>query len=428
MVALVMVLTICLVACVQKSNESSKVSDKIKSEQQVEKHEQITEELIAILEENKGLKELLEKSIEKAKEINPDKVTNPAQSLEEYYEFLDWAAKPMPWNIIKDAEYPTIFESVDQGLDYFYFILDQPLEELEEKGYYFNSLQYTEELQPWLVKYCKEWGKYLSKSDSWTEEYYQQVLKEKRFNLDQGWYEDASNWNSFNNFFSRKLVSKDVRPIAEVENDAVVVSPADAAPQGVWRIDEDSMIVQKDGVTIKSSIFYSIEKLLGEGSEYADSFAGGTLTHTFLNVDDYHRYHFPISGTVKEVRLIQEQDALGGRTIWDEEQKKYLLISDVPGWQSIETRACVIVETEEYGLVAVLPVGMSQISSVNFEDTVKEGAKVQKGDELGYFLFGGSDIVMLFQGSVEFKSQVEADTNGEYGHLLMGEAYGTLSK
>jgi hypothetical protein len=49
----------------------------------------------------------------------------------------------------------------------------------------------------------------------------------------------------------------------------------------------------------------------------------------------------------------------------------------------------VIVETKKYGKVAILPVGMSQISSVVFEDAVKAGAQVHKGDMLGTFLFGG---------------------------------------
>jgi hypothetical protein len=48
----------------------------------------------------------------------------------------------------------------------------------------------------------------------------------------------------------------------------------------------------------------------------------------------------------------------------------------------IETRDCIIVDTEEYGLVAILPIGMSQICSCNFEDSVKVGAKVNKGDPM----------------------------------------------
>ena len=47
------------------------------------------------------------------------------------------------------------------------------------------------------------------------------------------------------------------------------------------------------------------------------------------------------------------------------------------------------------GLVAVLPIGMSLVSSVNL--TPEIGAKLLKGDEFGFFMFGGSDIVMLFQ-------------------------------
>jgi phosphatidylserine decarboxylase len=74
-----------------------------------------------------------------------------------------------------------------------------------------------------------------------------------------------------------------------------------------------------------------------------------------------------------------------------------------PGWQNIETRGCVIIDTGKYGLVALLPIGMSQVSSVNFEKTVKVDNTVKKGDMLGYFLFGGSDYVLLFQSKVNFK-------------------------
>ena len=94
----------------------------------------------------------------------------------------------------------------------------------------------------------------------------------------------------------------------------------------------------------------------------------------------------------------------------------------------IETRDCVIVDTGDYGLVAVLPIGMSQICSCNWEDNVVVGAKVEKGDPMGYFLFGGSDIVMVFQDGVDvdFLCAPNEDGNG-YKHLLMGEAYANLT-
>ena len=95
---------------------------------------------------------------------------------------------------------------------------------------------------------------------------------------------------------------------------------------------------------------------------------------------------------------------------------------------SIETHDCVIIDTHEYGLVAVLPIGMSQICSCNWEDTVVSGAEVQKGDPMGYFLFGGSDIVMVFQSDVTAELLCpENETSDGYKHVLMGEPYMKLS-
>lgn len=92
----------------------------------------------------------------------------------------------------------------------------------------------------------------------------------------------------------------------------------------------------------------------------------------------------------------------------------------------IETRALIVLDTKKYGLVAVLPIGMSQISSVELEISVKVGARVKKGDPLGCFLFGGSDIVMLFQKGVSFELTVP-QKDGRYEHRLMGQEYGRLS-
>ena len=92
----------------------------------------------------------------------------------------------------------------------------------------------------------------------------------------------------------------------------------------------------------------------------------------------------------------------------------------------IETRDCAIIDTGEFGLVAVLPIGMSQICSCNWEEGVEVGAKVEKGDPMGYFLFGGSDIVMVFQDGVDVRLLCPEEGDG-YSHMLMGEAYAELS-
>ena len=389
-------------------------------------HAPYTKTLIDLVEHNSDLKSMLEKSIQKAAAINPNKESNPAQSLEEYYDFLDWAATAMPFNILPSADtYPKLYESIDQSLDYFYFLVDQPLEELEGKGYYHNSLQYVEPFRSWMIVFTKNWGDFLNTPASWNSEFYKRALADGRFGLDKGWYESPENWFTFNQFFSRYLKSPDVRPIASPENEAVVVSPADSTPQGVWKIDKKSRLVGK-GVPIKSSIFNSIPDLIGPESAYRNAFANGKMTHTFLDVNDYHRYHFPVSGVVKEMKVILADDAVGGTQIWSNELNKYVLQDTNPGWQMIETRACIIIDTGKFGLVAVLPIGMSQVCSVNYEPTLKVGDRIEKGDPLGYFLFGGSDIVMIFQPKASFKFKVPEAENGKYKHLLMGEKYGIM--
>ncbi len=393
----------------------------------IKKHAPDTEALITIVEHNADLKRMLVQSIQQAKQINPDRETNPAQTLEEYYDFIDWATTALPFNILPSAErYPKLYERVDQSLDYFYFVIDQPLDELKGKGHYYNSLQYVEPFRSWMIVFTKHWGEYLSTNASWNEEFYKKTLADERFGMNNGWYESPEKWSTFNDFFARRLSSPDARPIAEKANEAVVVSPADSTPEGVWTIDANSRFTQAKGVRLKSVNFNSVNDILGKDSAYAGQFANGVLTHTFLDVNDYHRYHFPVSGIIKEVRTILAEDAAGGITVWNEKLRKYELEDQIPGWQSIETRACVIVDTGKYGLVAVLPIGMSQVSSVNFEETVKVGAVVKKGDPLGYFLFGGSDIVMLFQPQAGFELTAPAIDANSYKHIYMGEAYGIM--
>lgn len=71
----------------------------------------------------------------------------------------------------------------------------------------------------------------------------------------------------------------------------------------------------------------------------------------------------------------------------------------------------------------MLPVGMSQICSVNWLPTLHIGQRLQRGDEMGFFQFGGSDIVMLFQRNVH----VEILHNNGQDVLLMGEPYAKLT-
>ena len=389
-----------------------------------------TKDLISLVESNPELKSMLQSSIEKAKDINPDRNTNPAQTLQEYYEFVSWAETTMPWAIVKKEEYPEIFDHIFQGFGAFYFLIDQPLPELEGKGLVNNSLQYYEPFAKWLITFNKSWGAFLDTEESWNDEYYKMALNDPAFGLQNGWYENPTNWKTFNQFFARYLKSNDMRPIASPDDESVVASYADSQPMGVWKIDNNSNLIETDGVPVKSATVKTVSKLIGENSKYKNAFANGTFTHSFLNVNDYHRYHFPLSGIIKEARIIQGINPTGGELWWDKENNRYAFNpSAKTGWQSIETRGCVILETDEFGLVALLPIGMGVVGSVNFEDNILPDTKVKKGDMLGYFAFGGSDFIMIFQDGVSFTLDAPMEEDGNaYKHMLMGERLGILSK
>ncbi|HZE17378.1 MAG TPA: phosphatidylserine decarboxylase [Mycobacterium sp.] len=63
---------------------------------------------------------------------------------------------------------------------------------------------------------------------------------------------------------------------------------------------------------------------------------------------------------------------------------------------TVDTSGC---DGGDIGVVAVIPVGMSQVASVIL--TAVEGTRMAKGEEFGYFQFGGSDIIILFQDGVD---------------------------
>lgn len=382
-------------------------------------HTEATKALIRICNENAEVKALLEHAISQATSINPDRRYNPAQTLTEFYDFVDWNVRQLPWDVMihpAPNDYGrSLYGRTDQGIGYFWFIVDQPLEELSDRGYFYPTVEFVEPFATWLSTYSQSWGDWLDTEDSWNDTYYNMVKNDPDWGLDKGWYGEGNLWRTYNEFFARELASPDARPIA----DADVVAPADSWPKKTWAIDERNQLVYDD-LQIKTAKISDIAQLIGNDSQYKDAFAGGTLTHTFLDVNCYHRYHAPVDGVLKELRTVPGVSAGGGYTLWDDEEKLYYYVNDL-GFQMVETRACAIIETEDYGLVAMLPVGMSQICSVNWIPTLHVGQTLHRGDEMGFFKFGGSDIVMIFQRGVDVELLHDGD------QLLMGEAYASLN-
>lgn len=372
------------------------------------RHEAVTLQLKSMLDNDASLKRLVEKDLALGKAINPDKNYNPAQDLESLYDFIDWSTTCMPWECLGKNNYESIYRRIDQSTGYFWFIFDQPLDELKGKGYYYPTLHYHEPIASWVKTYSKTWGAFLDTKESWNDDYYNFLAEDPAFRLKEGIYEDASNWHSFNDFFARKY--KDIDTTCPVE-DADVVFPVESWFMNLWPIDENSQLPAT--IAVKSVGLRDVAQLLGDDSDYRHAFAGGTFSHTFLDLDCYHRFHAPVSGRIVEIQKIPGYNAGGGITEWDAENKRYVYTNEV-GFQMIETRARVIIDTPEWGLVAMMPIGMSQICSVNFLDNIKVGTELHKGDEMGYFLFGGSDVCLLFQKGIEVE-EILAPGNAEDG-------------
>ncbi len=400
---------------------SCSVEDKPTPQPEPKEHTSAVKELITICETNAEIKQLLSHAISQAAEINPDRKYNPAQTLDEFYDFVDHNVRCLPWEVMPNPS-PTpygqsLYGRVDQGIGYFWFVVDQPLDELRDRGFFYPTVEFVEPFASWLSTYSRSWGDWLSTEESWNDTYYQMVANDPDWGLTKGWYGEGNHWKTFNEFFARDLISPDVRPISDAE----VVSPADAWPKTLWQIDDNNQLVYPSDLQIKTAKLSDITQLIGNDSQYKEAFAGGTLTHTFLDVNCYHHYHAPVDGRLVELRTIPGVAAGGGYTLWDNEKKLYYYVNDM-GFQMVETRACAIIETEQYGLVAMLPVGMSQICSVNWQPSLHIGQQLHRGDDMGFFLFGGSDVIMIFQRGVE----VSLAHQGKL--LLMGEAYARLKK
>ena len=179
-----------------------------------------------------------------------------------------------------------------------------------------------------------------------------------------------------------------------MNDDHIIVSPADSTNDGQWEINSDSQ------VNIKG-LEWSIEELL-EGSDYKDDFKGGIWIHQFLNTVDYHREHAAVGGKVLEARVLQGATWLGVTTepIEGDEKGRVRIVRrklsalDEAGYQFLQTRGLVVIQSK-IGKVAILPMGMAQVSSIVV--TAQKGVTLRKGEEISYFQFGGSDIVMVFE-------------------------------
>ena len=162
-----------------------------------------------------------------------------------------------------------------------------------------------------------------------------------------------------------------------------------------------------------------------EGSPYKDRFENGMFMHSYLSPTDYHRQHTPVGGKVLEARVIQGQVYQEVEAVKENSETHSLKLkrvydsSDLAGYQFAQTRGLIVLDTP-IGLVAVLPIGMSQVSSVII--TAEVGVTLRKGEELSYFQFGGSDIILVFESASNVSLIAQPMVHYKMGTKI-GQAY-----
>jgi len=301
-------------------------------------HQPIVEELIALLKLRPGLANALKASIRKANRPN-------ITTLLQYYDFLNEMVTLIPTD-----------RNLNRFVLEFYYLIG-----LSPKG----VLQADESFQRWTRKFAEDWGAFLDTTES--ARGISGFYSNPSYRIED-YCVAPSGWLTFNQFFARQ-VRPGKRPVDGRCDDSVIVSPADSVFQGQCPIHDDSKITAK-GLT------WSVIELLN-GSPYQDKFRGGVFTHSFLNVNDYHRYHVPVGGVVREVRKIP------GKVTMDVIKKPdgSLEIVDGTGYQFTQDRGLIILESP-LGWVAVLPIGMAQVSSSRHENPADRLA-VPFGDSFG---------------------------------------------
>lgn len=136
-------------------------------------------------------------------------------------------------------------------------------------------------------------------------------------------------------------------------------------------------------------------------------FIGGTIYQAFLSALSYHRWHSPISGTVK--RAFVEDGTYFSEPLSEDVGNPNIKIdtrgiSAAQGYlAALATRAIIVLEADnpKIGLLGFIGIGMDEVSTC--EITVREGQHLNKGDELGMFHFGGSSHCLVFQKGVKLE-------------------------
>src|SRR4029077_7348092 len=247
----------------------------------------------------------------------------------------------------------------------------------------------------------EDWNKFLGTPDSNVgfrvdgEQWLSDAAK-KQYVFPQ-WKKDSEKlpyWKSWNSFFTRQFLDPaNARPIADPDSNQTVICPNDGS---LFRWDAN---ISKRDVFWFKDMNYSLSDILSSSvpeqqkviDDYrlADLFENGYIFQTYLNPYNFPRWWVPVIGEVLfdpitipgcffNKLVIPD---FGGATT-----------ASLPYLAQVNARGLIVFKTKDYGYFCCIPLGMSEVSSIEFDPAMKKGAQVKKGQEMGMFNYGGSSF------------------------------------
>jgi phosphatidylserine decarboxylase len=192
---------------------------------------------------------------------------------------------------------------------------------------------------------------------------------------------DPNEYETFNEFFAREI-KESARPVHAPENDLVTSSPADCRLTAFPTVDLATKYWIK-------GFGFTLERLLGS-PELAAQFDGGSIVIARLAPQDYHRWHAPVSGTVRGINDIPGAYYTVNPQAINE-----------PGTLDVfceNKRSVMTLERSSTGSpIAIVAVGAMLVGSIKYVNGVdKIGSQVRRGQCLGAFYYGGSTVIVLY--------------------------------
>jgi phosphatidylserine decarboxylase len=229
-------------------------------------------------------------------------------------------------------------------------------------------------------------------------------------------------FTSWNDYFTRQF-KPGARPIADPDDDKVIVSACESTPYAL-----KTNVKERDRFWVKGQP-YSLRDMLADDA-MAEVFAGGTVYQAFLDARNYHRWHSPVTGTIRKAFVqpgtyFSEAESEGEDPEGPNRSQGFIA--------HVATRAIIYIESADpvIGLVCLMPVGMGEVSSCVIRPEIRSGRRVKKGDEIGYFQFGGSTCCLVFRPGAIAEFAVEAlpqPDNPAPPLVLMGTRIATAAR